>query len=1172
MKLEAASRPPLARVVLTLAALAAFAIPAGSAWAKKDGVSGYSGRFGATCSSCHAVGAAPVVAPTPTVTITGPTSVAAGTTNTYTITIAGGIPVTGTGGINVAASGGTLIASSARDTQLLNGEIAHKDILAVGPKTMDASGRAFWEFQWQAPATNGSYTLFGAGLNGNGDLGFYGDTVGTATLAITVAGGAAQAPIASTGGPYTAATGTPVQFNGSGSYDGDGTVNSYSWDFGDGGTATGPTPTHTYAAAGLYTVTLTVTDNSGMTGTASTTVNVGTGAPPPPLYDGAALYASNCQGCHSPLASSAKLGRSGLAIQNAITNNVGGMGSATLRALNADQINAIATALGGTPNATGGGGAPAPQPPVANAGGPYTGTVGTPVQFNGSGSFDPDGTVNSYSWNFGDGTTGTGATPTHAYSAAGVYTVTLTVTDNAAQTGSIQTTASIGTTTPPPPPPPDGAALYGQYCAGCHQPLASTTKPNRTAQQITTAIQGNVGGMGSLSGLSSAQIDAIAAALVTTAPPPPPVTDGATLYGQYCAGCHNPLASTTKPNRTAQQITTAIQNNVGGMGGLSTLTSTQISAIAAALVTTAPPPPPPPPTTDGLALYGQYCAGCHGTAPGTKAGRSGAQIQSAIQNVGAMQNLSTLTVDQINAIAIAIGGQGNAGTGGGTVSPGQALYDANCAGCHGAGGSGGPDGSVVGASASKISEAISNESQMRFLSTLSSTQIQQIATYLSGKEQGKALYDANCAGCHGAGGSGGPDGSVVGASASKISEAISNESQMRFLSTLSSTQIQQIATYLSGKEQGKALYDANCAGCHGAGGSGGPDGSVVGASASKISEAISNESQMRFLSTLTSAQRQQIAAYLSDPGCCTGGGTTPPPPPPPTTTDGATLYGQYCQSCHGALATSTKRGRTATQITTAIQNNTGGMGTTALRALTSTQISAIATALANTGGGGTTPPPTGTDGLSLYGQYCAGCHGTAPGAKAGRSGAQIKSAIQVNAGGMGSLSMLTDAQINAIASAIGGTPNAGTGGGTVPRGQALYDANCAGCHGAGGSGGKDGSVKGASASKISEAISKESAMRFLSTLSSADIAEIASYLSGSTATSPTSGQGLYNSYCAGCHGAGGRGGPDGDVRGSSSDEIKSAIRGERDMRYLSGVLTDSQIKSIASYLKSLQSD
>jgi PKD repeat protein len=66
--------------------------------------------------------------------------------------------------------------------------------------------------------------------------------------------------------------------------------------------------------------------------------------------------------------------------------------------------------------------------------------------FNGAGSADPDGTITSYAWDFGDGTTGTGVAPTHTYATVGAFTVKLTVTDDRAGTGTasqqVQTTAA----------------------------------------------------------------------------------------------------------------------------------------------------------------------------------------------------------------------------------------------------------------------------------------------------------------------------------------------------------------------------------------------------------------------------------------------------------------------------------------------------------------------------------------------------------------------------------------------------------------------------------------------------------------------------------------------------------------------------------------------------------
>ena len=70
------------------------------------------------------------------------------------------------------------------------------------------------------------------------------------------------------------------------------------------------------------------------------------------------------------------------------------------------------------------------DPPVADAGSNKSASVGETVNFNGSGSYDPDGSVVSYDWDFGDGNYGNGPTPSHAYSAAGTYTVILEVFDD----------------------------------------------------------------------------------------------------------------------------------------------------------------------------------------------------------------------------------------------------------------------------------------------------------------------------------------------------------------------------------------------------------------------------------------------------------------------------------------------------------------------------------------------------------------------------------------------------------------------------------------------------------------------------------------------------------------------------------------------------------------------
>src|SRR6185369_12676631 len=174
-----------------------------------------------------------------------------------------------------------------------------------------------------------------------------------------------------------------------------------------------------------------------------------------------------------------------------------------------------------------------------------------------------------------------------------------------------------GSGVPTPPPAIDGAALYAAKCAGCHGPLATSSKKGRTAAQITAANM--------TQGLSAAEVQAVANALAVTTPPPPvactsftysawgtcsaagsqtrtvlssspagctggspvltqsctpPALDGAALYAAKCAGCHGPLATSSKKGRTAAQITAA--NMTQG------LSAAEVQAVANALAVSAP--------------------------------------------------------------------------------------------------------------------------------------------------------------------------------------------------------------------------------------------------------------------------------------------------------------------------------------------------------------------------------------------------------------------------------------------------------------------------------------------------------------------------------------------------------------------------------------------------------
>jgi len=92
---------------------------------------------------------------------------------------------------------------------------------------------------------------------------------------------------------------------------------------------------------------------------------------------------------------------------------------------------------------------PKNEKPVADAGGPYSSVIGEAVSFNAANSYDPDGRIVFYRWNFGDQTSEIlDDSPSHIYYSAGQYTVTLTVIDNDGRSATTSTVVTVSSTAP----------------------------------------------------------------------------------------------------------------------------------------------------------------------------------------------------------------------------------------------------------------------------------------------------------------------------------------------------------------------------------------------------------------------------------------------------------------------------------------------------------------------------------------------------------------------------------------------------------------------------------------------------------------------------------------------------------------------------------------------------
>jgi RHS repeat-associated protein len=134
-----------------------------------------------------------------------------------------------------------------------------------------------------------------------------------------------------------------------------------------------------------------------------------------------------------------------------------------------------------------------PQPPWAEPGGPYSGQPNQAIQFDGSWSYDPDGWITNYSWNFGDGTSSTLASPSKSYASPGTYSVSLRVRDNSGYWSSYSyTTATISN-----PTPVNGATFVSQTVPAVmnagQQYSVSVTMYNSGTRTWTAADQHRLG-------------------------------------------------------------------------------------------------------------------------------------------------------------------------------------------------------------------------------------------------------------------------------------------------------------------------------------------------------------------------------------------------------------------------------------------------------------------------------------------------------------------------------------------------------------------------------------------------------------------------------------------------------------------------------------------------------
>jgi PKD repeat protein len=424
-------------------------------------------------------------------------------------------------------------------------------------------------------------------------------------------------PVVNAGGTYSGVVGVALSFNKATATDADGDTLSYSWAFGDGGTSNLLQPTYIYNSAQQFTATLTVNDGTvGVSSTATVTIAAANNAPTATVggpYIGEAGTPVGFAGLGfdadgDTLTYTWNFGdgtAAGTGTNPMHTYGTAGTYTVSLT-VNDGKVNSAPSTTNATITAP-----PTNTAPTANAGGPYNGTTGANIAFSGAGSTDPNGDALTYQWEFGDGASASGVSPSHAFASANTYTVTLTVQDPGSLSNSTTTTATIAD----PAQPSAGEVLYASNCQGCHgDPWASPAYDDTLAGlrrmagarecTINASINGTSvfpGGVPDMQGMQGMIGDVEAAELATYLNSQ--AVTGEQRYITSCAGCHGADGTGGRSQISVLGLgagaTAAAIANVNEMAFLACLPDSDVAAVEGFLLSKDVVNPPPVTTTSG---------------------------------------------------------------------------------------------------------------------------------------------------------------------------------------------------------------------------------------------------------------------------------------------------------------------------------------------------------------------------------------------------------------------------------------------------------------------------------------------------------------------------------------------------------------------------------------------